>query len=115
MDGVTLQPGEAHGLRDPQEEFGVPLFTIYRADLQNELMMLAAGVDMQLKARVSAVDCYERFVELDNGERYYGDLIIGADGVHSVLRAAVIGEQISPKAEPWDLSAFRFTTPTVAL
>lgn len=114
-DGITLEPRDYHALRDPGAEFGVPLYTIHRADLQNDLLRLASNVEIKLGTRVVAANAELCFVELDDGTRHYADLIIGADGIHSILRSVVMGDERAARATPSLLSAFRCMVPTSVL
>lgn len=50
-----------------------------------------AGVKIELGSRVVGADRAGALL-LDNGERMRADLVIGADGVHSVVRKSVAGE-----------------------
>ncbi|RYP74300.1 hypothetical protein DL769_004044 [Monosporascus sp. CRB-8-3] len=115
MDGTTLEPLNSHNLGDPREEFGSPLYTVHRVDLQRELLRLASGLDVRLGTRVLAANAEQGFVELEDATRHYADLIIAADGVHSVLRAVVLGDQVEAQAVPSGMSAFRFMIPTSLL
>lgn len=40
---------------------------------------------------ITLQDCYKGLVELKNGQQLSADVVIGADGVHSVLRSEVVG------------------------
>ncbi|KAJ6094211.1 salicylate hydroxylase [Penicillium canescens] len=115
VDGITLHPLEAHDLRDPRDEFGSPLYTVHRADLLRELLRLATGIDLQLGAKVVTADPEQGLIELDNGQCHRADLIVGADGVHSALRATVLGDPNAAAPVASGLSAFRFLIPTELL
>lgn len=56
-------------------------------------------------SRVRSVDEQNAVVSLENGEEIRGDVIVGADGVHSITR-----RRIAPDAKPFHSgkSAFRF-------
>src|SRR5207244_4045159 len=66
------------------------------------------GLPAQLftSSRVVSVDPETASVTLENGQSYQGDLILGADGVHSVTRKVVAGRDIKPHGS--GKSAFRF-------
>lgn len=115
VDGITLHPLEAHDLDDPRDEFGTPLYTVHRADLQRELLRLAQGVDVRLGAKVVDADADQGWIELDNGRRHWADLVVVADGVHSALRATVLGDQEAAAPVASGLNAFRFLIPTSLL
>ncbi|KAK5111948.1 hypothetical protein LTR85_011695 [Meristemomyces frigidus] len=67
------------------------------------------GVDIKLSCQVSHVDCRTPYVELGTGERIAADVVIGADGLNSVVRGDVLGQQVKP-VETGDL-AYRAIIP----
>lgn len=74
--------------------YGEPWLTFHRADLLNAL---ASGVDparIHLNHRLAAVEERASGVALTfaDGTAYEADLVIAADGVHSVVRAALYGD-----------------------
>ncbi|KAG5751693.1 hypothetical protein H9Q69_003520 [Fusarium xylarioides] len=80
-------------------QFGAERMLYHRQDLQAALGTAAASeeaygnpVDVRTGCQVASVDCDEGIVTLDSGEKIHGDLIIGADGIHSVVRTAVVEE-----------------------
>lgn len=64
-------------------------------------------------AEVVACDPAEGTVELKDGTILGADLIIGADGIKSVIRNAVVGEERT--AQPTGLSAYRMLIPATKL
>lgn len=93
----NMQTGEPLEFLDRQltaERYGAPYCTFHRADLLNAL---AAGIDparVHLKHRLIEIEEQESGVALGftNGVRRTADLVVGADGVHSVVRRALYGE-----------------------
>ncbi|MEJ7930551.1 FAD-dependent monooxygenase [Ramlibacter sp. AN1015] len=83
--------------RESIERYGYPYMMLYRPDLHGELVRAlnerCPGA-LQLDAKVVEVRQDAREVELvlQDGRRVRGDVLIGADGVHSVARAAAIAE-----------------------
>jgi salicylate hydroxylase len=78
------------------ELFGAPYYMIHRADLQRCLLgALPHGV-AQLGQRCDRVVERSDHVELHftNGAVTTADLVIGADGVHSVVRGAVVQDEV---------------------
>lgn len=68
---------------------------------------------LRTSARVSDCDCEAGRVTLEDGGVLEADLVIGADGIHSVLRTVVLGEEIKPK--PTGSSAYRLMLPAEVL
>ncbi|KAF8207391.1 hypothetical protein K438DRAFT_1755438 [Mycena galopus ATCC 62051] len=83
----------------------------HRSDLYEELKRLATGegegppAQLRLGTKVVACDVEEGTVTLDGGEVVYADFILGADGIHSVIRAQILGSV--GKAQNSGLSCFR--------
>ena len=81
-----------------QQQYGAPQVTIHRADL---LAALAAEVPagcVQFGKRVRALsqDASGVTIKFEDGSTACHDLMIGADGIHSRVRAALFGEE-SPR------------------
>ncbi|MEV4538540.1 FAD-dependent monooxygenase [Asanoa sp. NPDC049518] len=70
--------------------YGAPYLHVHRGDLVG---VLAAVVPVEVGARVVDVLPGDRDVELRlaGGRRERADLVVGADGIHSVVRKAVLG------------------------
>jgi len=83
QDGRTLVPFDRSGQR---AKYGAPYITIHRADLHDVISNAAkkAGVDMRAGAAV--VSSEGTTVTLSDGSTVTGDVLIGADGVKSVIR-----------------------------
>ncbi len=69
---------------------------VHRADLIALLLQGAqeVGVDLQLLSRIAKVDLSEErpVLLLEDGTQHVADLLIGADGLHSLTRAALNGQ-----------------------
>lgn len=73
---------------------GRDYYFVHRADLIDLLAQGAreAGVKIRLLQKVSRVDWSETpSVETSNGNFVHADVVIGADGLHSVLRKQILG------------------------
>ncbi|KAH7413208.1 hypothetical protein BKA64DRAFT_616922 [Cadophora sp. MPI-SDFR-AT-0126] len=96
--------------------FPYPWQLIHRVDLHNALKVIATSSEgkgtpaiLHLRSRVAKVDVASTTLTLEDGTSHSGDLIIGADGVHSKIRGALIKGLAPP--EPSGSSAFRFLIP----
>lgn len=69
-----------------------------------------AAIEIKTSSRVKKVDPYNAAVTFADGNQIQGDLVVGADGVHSISRMRFPNcEQIKPF--PSGKSAFRFLLP----
>jgi len=112
-------------LRKLRDEAGFPWWWIHRADIHAELLRLATNphIDpswgppaaMHLDSRAAEIDCEGGVVVDQQGKRYKGDLVIGADGVRSVVRQAITGKDEEPSVYSghsafrclWDVEALK--------
>jgi len=79
-----------------QARYGAPYLFVHRADLHRVLGEAVLALDksaVRLGARCAGIHQSGHFVvlQLEDGARLAGRLLIGADGVHSAVRAAVFG------------------------
>jgi salicylate hydroxylase len=76
-----------------QKRFGGPFYHLHRADLQRVLSGALGGAGLHLRHRlVSLADEGDAVgLEFANGRFVQADLVIGADGVRSVVRRLVTG------------------------
>ena len=111
-------------LSTSEETFGSAAWTVHRVDLHSALLYLATATDIQdskpatLRLNAQAVDSdIQGAVVLSDGSKYFADLIVAADGLHSALRWKVLAKdtaQLSPPRETV-MSAFRFLVDTETL
>ena len=92
-DGRTLQRAPLNPLCE--ELYGAPHMTLHRADL---LDVIAAGFPAErihLAHRLISLEDKGDYTEacFENGVRIMADILIGADGIHSAVRAALFGEE----------------------
>jgi salicylate hydroxylase len=93
----NMQTGEFLEFNDRfklAERYGAPYYSFHRADL---LDALASGLDrsaIHLAHRLAAVEEGSERIGLvfDNGARFEAEYVIGADGVRSVLRQTLYGD-----------------------
>lgn len=79
-------------------KYGAPFIDLHRVDLQKVLYDKAVhlGATVRLGARVVKVFPETSKVITEAGEMYAGDLIVGADGLWSQCREALLGRKDSP-------------------
>lgn len=102
--------------KDIMKEYRHPWLLVHRANLHTALRERATSADgpgkpvkINLSARVQSADCDEGKITLETGEVFQGDLVVAADGVHSLIRNDVTGTVVPPS--PSGHSAFRFLIP----
>ncbi|KAJ0416728.1 hypothetical protein BJY00DRAFT_325985 [Aspergillus carlsbadensis] len=101
------------GLTESNKKWLHPWLLAHRIDLHNHLKRVATtatgqypAVPLHTASRIACVDAESATITLQDGTHVQGDVVLGADGVHSVTRHAVPGGQL--KAGCRGKSAFRF-------
>lgn len=74
--------------------WGAPLYNIHRADLIDILMNALPPEALRLGAKCVGFEQDDTGVTvlLENGENIRGDVLVGADGIHSVVREQLFGD-----------------------
>ncbi|KAK4494545.1 hypothetical protein PRZ48_013901 [Zasmidium cellare] len=99
-------------VRESNKLWQHPWHLAHRVHLHDTLKKAATSAEekgrpakLYTRSRVKAVDEAEGTLTLESGETVQGDVIVGADGVHSVTRT-----RIAPNTKPFGCgkSAFRF-------
>jgi salicylate hydroxylase len=83
------QKAEAH--------FGSPYYAAHRAELLDVLLTgLTDRTGITMGARVERIDQDAKGVTLTlaNGDTAHGDILIGADGIHSTIRGQLFGKEL---------------------
>jgi salicylate hydroxylase len=78
-----------------EREFGSPYYTLYRPDLVDLLAAELPPSVVRLGTAVTGVDTTDDgrvAVQLTDGSSEVADVVIGADGTHSTIRAATVGD-----------------------
>jgi salicylate hydroxylase len=80
-----------------REMYGYPYLTVHRADLHQVLVDAVRALQadaLVLNAKLESLQAHSDGVELRlaDGRIWEADAVIGADGVHSMVRAALFGE-----------------------
>jgi len=107
----------AHPVRQElryQQRFGAPYYGIHRADLQRILSGALGGAVLHLGHRLhNLIDGGNRItLEFTNGRSTEADLVIGADGVRSMIREWIAGGEGTTYS---GTSAFRGIVPAAQL
>ncbi|KAL8818266.1 MAG: hypothetical protein Q9223_003066, partial [Gallowayella weberi] len=82
----------------------------YRPQLHNQLMHIASDirVEMRIGVKVQSVDTDKTQITLEDGSVVSADLIVAADGVHSVVRPHIIDTTKHYPTASTGHNAFRF-------
>ncbi|SMY25025.1 unnamed protein product [Zymoseptoria tritici ST99CH_1A5] len=103
-----------------KSKYGADRVMFHRQDLHECLKQAAMAeerdgpaVEIRVSSRVVSCDCEAGIAVLENGEELKADLIVAADGIHSVLRRCILDEDVAPI--PTGLSLYRFMLPTEQL
>lgn len=114
VNGVNLEPLTRIDLSNVKAQYGGHMQSVLRADLHSELLRLAQQgsnpATLHLGSPVIRVDSAQGMIELQSGEVHTADLIIAADGSHTICRSEVLGYD-QPPVESGN-NAFRFLIPT---
>ena len=72
-----------------QDDFGFPNFDVHRADLQKVLLNKVEEVGIKINTNMKVIDVgneeNKAYIKI-NEEKIKADIVIGADGIHSVVR-----------------------------
>jgi salicylate hydroxylase len=92
-DGRKLASVPLHAYH--REAYGAPFWDIHRHDLLKALYnrSLELGADINVNSRVVDIDFEQGIVLLQNGESIQGDLVVGADGLHSLCRKKLFKDE----------------------
>ena len=78
-----------------EKRYGAQYLHIHRADLLSALKeaIKKTNIDIHFGKRAQSYEQKDNFITLymEDGSQYEGDLIIGADGIHSAMRAQRLG------------------------
>jgi FAD-dependent urate hydroxylase len=83
---------------DLERQLGAPVYPVSRTDLQTLLLDAVGSGALHLGAkcvRVEQTDA-QATAYFEGGRTAVGDVIVGADGIHSVIRGAVVGD-VAPR------------------
>ncbi|HHP7229410.1 MAG TPA: FAD-dependent urate hydroxylase HpxO [Xenococcaceae cyanobacterium] len=81
------------------EQVGQKPYPVSRTDLQNMMLEAFGKEDVRLGMRCVSVeqDAKSATAIFEDGTTATGDVLIGADGIHSVVRTYLLGEKVTPR------------------
>ena len=79
----------------PESRYGAPYLCMHRGDLHQTLLSFAEGATIHLGKRLTGLDQTSGRVSLsfEDGTQHEADAVIGADGLHSVVRDLILGPE----------------------
>ncbi|KAM7212858.1 salicylate hydroxylase [Rhypophila decipiens] len=120
--GATLEPIVSSPLGPwVRGVYGAPLYFAHRVDLHEALKVLAVGEGagepavLQLDTTVVGYDPETPAVTLSTGHVLAADLVIAADGIHSIAVEAALGHTNPPQPQDLYNGCFRFLIPAADL
>lgn len=101
IDGTNMEVIIPKLYKDCESTWGWPMYAVHRVDLHAQLRQLATEADgygrpcdVQVKSKVVEYDAENGKVTTENGEVFQADLIVAADGVHSIAVKHVLGDEV---------------------
>ncbi|MGE8538720.1 MAG: FAD-dependent monooxygenase, partial [Acinetobacter sp.] len=96
IDGLNGEVMTQFSLTPLIEEVGQRPYPVSRAELQNMLMDEFGRQEIRLAKKMVSIQDSGQQVEIDfqDGSSARAELLIGADGTHSITRQYVLGEQV---------------------
>nr|GAT53075.1 FAD-binding domain protein [Mycena chlorophos] len=86
-----------------------------RSRIHKELLAAATGrggtgtpATIRENVKITSIDVEDGVIKTEDGREFRGDLIIGADGVNSIVRTAILGPS-APSASPSGVAAYLCT------
>ncbi|ENW96102.1 FAD-dependent urate hydroxylase HpxO [Acinetobacter sp. NIPH 298] len=96
VDGLTHQTMTQFSLTPLYKEVGQRAYPVARADLQQLLMQQFGLEDIKLGMKMTEIENHPDHVSIQfaDGMQIQADLLIGADGTHSITRTFVLDHQV---------------------
>ncbi|KAF6826677.1 putative salicylate hydroxylase [Colletotrichum plurivorum] len=121
-DPVTQETTVAMSHAHNNERYGADLWYAHRVDLHDALKKKATEpqgpgtpVTIHLKSSAAGYNTELPAIRLENGDEIKADLVIGADGVHSIASETVIGRKNPPSPASHYNCCYRFLIPKEVL
>lgn len=96
IDGLNDQTMTQFDLTPLNKEVGQRAYPVARADLQQLLMETFGLENIKLGMKMTVIEDQSEYVSIRfaDGSEIQADLLIGADGTHSITRKFVLGHQV---------------------
>ncbi len=106
-----------------QEKFGAGLYAVHRVDLHKELVRLATGAESDQSGRPARRRLNSAIVQVSPGGTvtlhdetvHSADIVIGGDGIRSIVRDCVLGDDAAQQPVHSSMAVFRFLVDSHAL
>ncbi|TKW48304.1 6-hydroxynicotinate 3-monooxygenase [Colletotrichum tanaceti] len=123
QDPVTMEITEIEPNTDSMEMFDAELWYAHRVDLHETLKRIATsptgpGTPVTIHPNSCVVGYNPELPavqQMQDGEDIQADLVVGADGIHSIACEAVLGEKNPPVPPVHYNSCYRFLIPSAVL
>ncbi|KAK4649146.1 uncharacterized protein QC761_116440 [Podospora bellae-mahoneyi] len=122
LDPLTLNTLFAVPQEQNRARYGYDLWLSHRVDLHAWLRRKATAVEgpgtpvvLHLQRAVVRYDPATPSITLADGGVLSADLVVGADGVHSLATEVVLGSKIEPSPSAYYNTCFRFLIPAASL
>lgn len=81
--------------REVEERYGAPYLFLHRSDLHAAIESIVPREIVHLEMKLARLeqDAHEVTLSFTNGVRVRADAVIGADGVHSIIRETLLGPE----------------------
>lgn len=118
LDTLNLSPmGE-----NVAKGYGRPFYLAHRVDLHDALKRLATDIEgvgkpvaLHLRSDVVAYDSNAPSITLSSGEVVKGDVVIAADGLHSIAVETILGHANPPQPQELYNDCLRFLIPRATI
>ena len=79
---------------EAERHFGAPYYHAHRAEILDVLVRALGSANVHFASKVARVDHDERgaTVTLEDGTTHRGEIVVGADGIHSLVRDQLFGK-----------------------
>ncbi|KAI0131777.1 FAD binding domain-containing protein [Xylariales sp. AK1849] len=122
IDPQTLETNAIFAYENNSERYGAELWLAHRVDLHDALRQMATEstgpgipVTIHMRSFVVGYDPERPSISLADGQVICGDVVVGADGLHSIACQTVIGRRNPPRQPKHYNYCYRFLIPAETL